>query len=264
DAANSKLKFDFIVITMKNLLDVYSIPELVEPLVTPASTIVLIQNGIEIEKPFTEKYPDTPLISCVAKVATSEVESGIIEHKNATYLSIGIYPKANSQKYAHSVTTFSGTLERGGIDYDIVEDIESLRWFKLMWIGSISPLCILANGCDTYDLLNDEDATQLVRDAMLEIKLLGEKILGTKLTFGPFSTIEDYIAATKNVHFKPSLLLDFERKKLLELETTLGAIVRFARRLNHPLQFQTPSLQSLNLPTKRTGASSLLPVMLEQ
>jgi ketopantoate reductase len=43
--------FQFIIIALKNLPDIYSIPALVAPAITRFATIVLIQNGIGIEQP---------------------------------------------------------------------------------------------------------------------------------------------------------------------------------------------------------------------
>lgn len=47
EAARSGEPFDYIVVTLKALPDIYSVPDIIEPAVVEGkTTIVLIQNGI--------------------------------------------------------------------------------------------------------------------------------------------------------------------------------------------------------------------------
>jgi ketopantoate reductase len=87
------LPYDYIILTTKNIPDV---PPTVAQLIAPAlpknktaaqSTIVLIQNGLNIEKPLLEAYPYTPVLSGVSLIGSEEREPGmIIQDDKGTYL----------------------------------------------------------------------------------------------------------------------------------------------------------------------------------
>jgi ketopantoate reductase len=69
DAINNG-PFQFIVIELKSLPDIYSIPQILAPAITPfESTIVLIQNGIGNEQPFIDAFPNSSILSGVSRSA---------------------------------------------------------------------------------------------------------------------------------------------------------------------------------------------------
>ena len=55
------------MVTTKSLPDVYSVPDIIAPAITKGkTTIVLIQNGLGVEDPIVERFPDNPIVSIVA------------------------------------------------------------------------------------------------------------------------------------------------------------------------------------------------------
>lgn len=66
--ATSLGPFAYIVVTTKNIQDVTDMTEIVAPAVTPDSTIVLIQNGIGIEREFFKKFPKNVVLSGVSLI----------------------------------------------------------------------------------------------------------------------------------------------------------------------------------------------------
>lgn len=60
--------FGYIVVTTKNLPDITDITEVIAPVVTSDSTIVLIQNGIGIERDFFKKFPKNAVLSGVSLI----------------------------------------------------------------------------------------------------------------------------------------------------------------------------------------------------
>ncbi|KAJ9048743.1 hypothetical protein DSO57_1031771 [Entomophthora muscae] len=251
EASKSGSIFDFIVITMKNIPELGSIADMIEPLTSKQSTIVLLQNGLGIEKPFFEKFPETPIISGVCMVAVSQFNPGKLIHKKTINLTFGSYPKAKENACKSSMNLFSDIVLKATIDFQVSTDIELTRWSKLLWNGSFSPICILAGGCDTFYIHEDSDARNLIKNTMLEIKSLAERVFGTEINYGPYSSIDEYIDSTAGVHYKPSLLLDYERKYPLELEVTLGAAIRAAREIDYHVPIITTLYSLLKLSDRK-------------
>ncbi|KAI8142392.1 ketopantoate reductase [Fennellomyces sp. T-0311] len=83
--------FDYILVTLKALPDVYDITEIIAPAMTPKETaIVLIQNGLGVEAPIVQRFPENPLISIVAYIATLQDKPGYTRHLGGEKLRLGI------------------------------------------------------------------------------------------------------------------------------------------------------------------------------
>jgi len=82
---------DFIIVATKVLpeIDIYN---LIKDSVKPGSSIVLLQNGIDIERPVVEKFPDNEIISALAFICVSRTEYGVIEHQDYGRIIQADYP----------------------------------------------------------------------------------------------------------------------------------------------------------------------------
>lgn len=62
-----------IVIALKNLPVVHSIPALIAPTITRFTTVVLIQNGTSIEQSFVDYFPDSTILPGVSMLGAHEL-----------------------------------------------------------------------------------------------------------------------------------------------------------------------------------------------
>lgn len=114
--------------------EVYNVAEIIAPAVTENTTIVLIQNGLGVEEPITDKFPNNPIVSIVAYIGTSQNEPGKITMVGRESLVVGKYldAKVDSDKQREN---FVELLKKGDVDVQIVDDVERVRWQKLFWYG---------------------------------------------------------------------------------------------------------------------------------
>lgn len=72
------------MVSTKNVADVPpSIAEVIAPAVScPLTAIILIQNGLNIEKPFVEAFPRNPILSGITFMGAKEKPAGHIKHTN--------------------------------------------------------------------------------------------------------------------------------------------------------------------------------------
>ena len=89
--------FDFIVVTTKNIADVSpTVTEIIAPAVTAGhTTIVLLQNGLNIEKPVLVAFPMNPVLSGVSLIGAAETSPGVILHDDRDRLIIGAFTNPN-------------------------------------------------------------------------------------------------------------------------------------------------------------------------
>lgn len=124
--------FDYILITLKALPDIYDVAEIIAPAVTENTTIVLIQNGLGVEEPITDRFPNNPIVSIVAYIGTSQNDPGKITMVGRESLLVGKYLGAKRDSDTQRAE-FIELLKKGDVEVQIVEDVEHVRWQKLFW-----------------------------------------------------------------------------------------------------------------------------------
>lgn len=206
-------EFDYIVMATKNIAETHpSAAELAEPAVTPGRTvIVLIQNGLNIEKPFLSKFPNNICLSGVSLIGSHEALPGVIEHDDPDRLIIGAFRNANIAPEAEDAAAqdFVKIYAAGGKTVcTFSPDVSFHRWKKLVYNACLNPICAIT-GLDTGRIrLADDSVASLVRPAMQEI-VAAAKACGVALPEG----IEEHTIHLDplTIYLKPSMLEDVER-----------------------------------------------------
>lgn len=82
---------------MKNLPDVYSIPDIIKPAISAGTTIVLIQNGLYIEEPFIGAFPQCTVLSGVSMIGAHHYDGKVI-HDDTDDVGFGVFLNPNLPK----------------------------------------------------------------------------------------------------------------------------------------------------------------------
>ncbi|KPM44120.1 hypothetical protein AK830_g2433 [Neonectria ditissima] len=168
-------KFDYIVVTTKNVPDCPpTVSDLITPAVVPGHTIiVLIQNGLNIEVPIFEKFPENICLSGVSMIGSHEVAHGVIEHEDADELTVGAFhnPRLNEEAEKKAAKEFIDMYAAGGkTTCTFADDVPYSRWRKLIYNACLNSTCALT-GLDSGRIRLAGDAVDtLVRPAMEEIR----------------------------------------------------------------------------------------------
>jgi len=225
-AAQSPKPYDYIIVCSKAIPG--TVPKLIAPAVTSGHTaIVLIQNGVGIEEEYSRAHPKNPIISAVVYLPATQRPAGVITHGEVEQLQIGAYPpsasSASAESFTQLVTSAGGTAE-------FYDDIQPKRWFKLLVNASWNPICALTLSKDTEVLTASDEATEVLRAVMLEIRdvaaAYGHEIsrdqvnvqLGRALARIP-----------KNAGIEPSMLQDIQEGRRIEVEAIVGNPVRMGK-----------------------------------
>lgn len=226
---------DYILVATKVLPEL-NISSLIKSAVKPGTSIILLQNGIDIEKDAVSSFPDNEIISALAFICVSRPSYGEIDHTDFGSLIIGRYPRGRSQK----INELSDMFTASGIKCTIDENITGSRWKKLVWNAPFNPISVLGGKLDTREMTESDEVLTLSRAIMSEIIELA-RLEGHSL---PEKIIENTIETTKKmVPFKTSMLQDFERRKPMESEAILGNALRLGKK--HDLDM--PYTESLYL-----------------
>jgi len=236
-AKASKQAWDYIIVSTKALPDVSDDSEILTGLVGPKTAIILIQNGLGVEDQYVKRFPKTTLLSAVTIVSAAQPESGLIKHNRWTRISIGPYIAENSsinESAANQVNeSFVKLLQAGGVNdaegYTHGK-LQLLRWHKVAINAAMNPSSVLSGGTPNGTMALDEELSIHLRGVMEEVLQTASKVHGMDLP-KEFATADAILRSTQRntSGSRPSMALDWDAGKRMELEVILGAPIRIAR-----------------------------------
>lgn len=182
--------------------------DLLRPAITPfLTTVVLIQNGLNIEKPYLTAFPDNVVLSGISYMGSHERSHGVIEQDYPDKLELAVFfnKRLDASHQQSTARDFTNRYQAGGkTDVSLVDDVSLTRWTKLLYNATINPLSAILQmsqgGLDRSGALST-----IAYPAMAEIcrvaKANGISIQGQTVT----SIME---IATADVDFQPSMCVD--------------------------------------------------------
>ncbi|WP_153304409.1 putative 2-dehydropantoate 2-reductase [Desulfosudis oleivorans] len=183
--------------------------------VKPGGVVVALQNGLGVEKTIQEIVPDATVIGGLCFLCSNKIGPGHIHHLDFGSVRLGQYRADGAAAgITPELRQVADAFSAAGISVDLAEDLALARWQKLVWNMAFNGVTVVLNAT-TDQLMADPSALALVRGIMEEV-VAGARACGHPLDE---NFIEIMIAATKNmVAYRPSMMLDFEAGRELEVE----------------------------------------------
>ncbi|KAF1848585.1 2-dehydropantoate 2-reductase [Cucurbitaria berberidis CBS 394.84] len=238
--------YDYVILATKNIPDIS--PNALD-LVTPAlpknsnrTTLLLYQNGLNIEKPFVTSHPNIPVLSGISMIGSDEPSPGHIIHGEGEKLKVGAFKTSNinpavGERRAQEFVELYG--KSGKTDVTYSPDVLYDRWKKLVYNASLNPICAIT-GLDSGRIrLADGGVEGLVKPAMKEIVAAAKACAGVELDEG---IVEWTINADPlESYLKPSMQQDLEKGNFIEFENLVGEPLREGKNAGVPM----PTLEVL-------------------
>jgi len=233
---------DYLLLTSKVLENVDR-AALIRPAVGPRTVIVLIQNGVDIEPPIAEAFPNNELLSSLAFVAVGRGAPGQVNHLSLGSLIMGCYPAGVTP----AAQALAAAFEAGKVPCKLTENVIGARWQKAVWNAVFNPISILGGVLDTNAMLRTDAEVAFARSAMQEVCDVAQAAGHPQSP----NLIEQMLATTRAMPaYKSSMALDYENKRPMEIEAILGNTVRAARRVG----VATPNLDAIYALAKMVAA----------
>ena len=219
--------FEYIVVTTKNIPDVRpTVLDLIEPAVTPKmSRIVLLQNGMNIEQPIIERFPENVVLSGVSIISASEPSYGVIIHEFTDTSKVGPFDglkvsRDTAEAAAKRFVDMYNACGKVNCQYD--DNVASTRWRKLVYNSSFNSVSAILKMGVIRMRMTRHVIDDLIRPIMLEIKATA-KAAGVEL---PDGVEEDQIRLdpSDDEDFLPSMGTHF-------IETWFGRRANFCMML---------------------------------
>lgn len=220
--------FDYVVVSTKNTPDIFKVEDLIEPVVTDGVTsIVLLQNGIDIGASVIAKYPNNIVLSGVSMISSTSYGDGVIDHEGHDFLKVGYFENSNLplDVQEKSAKDFAELYHNGKNECVYDDDVKYTRWRKLIYNAALNPLCAITD-LDAGRLEMFGGVELMVRPVMKEVMAIA-KSDGVELDEG---IMEFMIRSDDGVYYAPSMLVDIRKGNYIELEVIPGNAVRIAQR----------------------------------
>lgn len=228
-AATPKVVYDYVIITTKNLPDIVKVEDLVEPVITPGVTaVVLMQNGFDLGRPFFAKYPENVIISGVSHIGSHNSNGAIHQtQKDKSFVSYFESPTLSKEVQEAKTKEFISIYSNEKNECNYFENAKWYRYRKLVYNATLNTVCALT-GVDTGRLEFSGGLESISIPAMREVIAVA-KADGVEL---PEDVINAVVHSDDGDWFEPSMRVDVKKGNPIELEVILGNLLKVAKELD--------------------------------
>ena len=220
--ANDMPRCDVVMVCLKTLQNKALLPVLLSPLLKEETIVVLVQNGFGIEAELSDLMPGISIAGALAFIASNKIGEGYIKHIDQGGIDVGSYNVKNMPL----LLEFVEVLNRADIKTRYFDDLQLIRWRKLVWNIAFNGTTVVLNAA-TDKLLKCPQTRGLLKDLMLEV-IHAACACGKELDE---SLAESHLALTDTFPpYKPSMMLDYENNRPMEIQYIYDNPVKEAAR----------------------------------
>lgn len=201
-------KCDVVLVAMKSTQNAL-LRELLKPLCHERTVIVLVQNGLGLERELSVDFPRQSIAGGMAFICTFRVGQGHICHADYGTLTVGFHQHPNEEVLMQMKSDF----EQSSVPFYVANDLNLARWRKLVWNIPYNGLTV-ALETTTECLMRNPQTRKLVRDLMMET-IEGAQANGADIRE---DFVEKMLISTDNMKpYSPSMKLDWDNHRKMEI-----------------------------------------------
>ncbi|KAF6015927.1 hypothetical protein HII12_000490 [Brettanomyces bruxellensis] len=233
--AETTHQYDYIIVSVKNLPDgPEPVNDIVRPVVKrcPQSALILFENGIDIEKPLIREFPGHAIFSGVSLINCTNIDR-VVNQKNKDSIQLGIFENPTLKDNAVAQKQLAEFIKLYHIEgmntVTLDENVRFSRWKKLVYNASINTTTALAQLDVTRATICGfkEGLCRPIIDEIYAIAKADGYIIPPE--------IEDHMLNLSNgLFYKPSMCVDAELGRMMEIETIVGNPLREAKKYGVP------------------------------
>lgn len=203
--------------------------ELVGGVCAPGATVVVLQNGLGAEERVRAEVPAAgAVLGGLCFVCAHREAPGRADHLD--YGAVTLAPLDDA--HLEVAEAIGADLSAAGVEVAVLGDLGVARWRKLVWNIPFNGLCTVL-GATTDELLAESAMRELVR-ALMEEVADGAAATGNEL---PGDVCEEMLSLTDAMRpYDPSMKLDHDARRPLEVDAIYGVATRAARAAGAPMR----------------------------
>ena len=200
-----------------------ALPELLRQSTSQGGVVLILQNGLGVEQQVAEFFDPQRIFGGCCFLCSNKVGPGHIKHLDFGRIVFGpLLTNAPSMETAQQICQ---QMSGAGIDVQASDDLNMVRWRKLMWNITFNGLSV-ALDASTDQLIHDPASLALSRDIITEV-YQAARACGADIAE---HWIEKTIDNTRNmVPYDSSMRLDFLAGRPMELDAILAKPIDVAK-----------------------------------
>lgn len=213
-------KCDVVIVALKTVHE-QMLRDMLPPLLTDDTVVLLIQNGMGMEQDVEQMVPGVKLAVGLAFICCSKTHPGVIDHLDLSGFNVGNYNAPQETIDRMIAEMVSADIDARNVDY-----LEA-RWRKLLWNMPFNGLSVALH-TDTDALVRNAATRRLLR-AMTQEVIEAAHAVGVKgLTDRDADAMIEM--TTKMRPYKPSMRLDWDYHRPMEVYYLYTRPIEEARR----------------------------------
>jgi 2-dehydropantoate 2-reductase len=215
---------DVIIIALKTTQN-HLLQNILSKMIKGNEIILLMQNGLGAEEELHEMFQENIIVGGLCFLCCNKIGPGVIHHQDFGHVHIGEYrPNNEPAGITETLKAVESDLAGSGTKVQSLDDLLSARWHKLVWNVPFNGMTVVRN-CTTDKLMANKATYSMAKDLMLEV-VKGAAAFGRDIEM---AFVEQMLEYTQSMTpYKPSMMLDYENGKPMELEAIYGNPVRAA------------------------------------
>ncbi|TKX21458.1 ketopantoate reductase-like protein 1 [Elsinoe australis] len=242
-AQTAKAPFDYVLLCVKALPDVYDLAAIIESVVSPQHTCILINttHSLGVESYLESKFPTNVVLSLVCGAELTQANTSEFEHTGSTEFWVGAAnanPGIPASIQSDMAEALAMTLNSGQVDCKVSTNIRQQQYERMIGPIAFQPASILFETSNHTELLDKTGVRGLVTGIIEELVTLAE---AQGCSF-PENFLEQTLETMTQPTEAPSLMYqDYTLRRPLEIETYLGSPIKLAQEVG----LAVPRIQTL-------------------
>lgn len=137
EAALREAAYDYVVLSVKALPDIYDLGSVIESVVTPQHTCILVNttNTLGVESHLEQRFPTNVVLSLVSNVIINQTGMSDFEHEGSTEMWVG--PANKNAAIPVSIqndmaSALAMTLNSGNVDCKVSPNIRQEQFDRMI------------------------------------------------------------------------------------------------------------------------------------
>nr|OQO23048.1 hypothetical protein B0A51_10083 [Rachicladosporium sp. CCFEE 5018] len=230
-AGLSRASYDYVVLCIKALPDVYDLASVIESVVAPQHTCILVNttHNLGIESYLEQRFPTNVVLSLVSGAEIAQTGASEFEHEGATELWVGAanknpsIPASIQQDMAEALAM---TLKSGAVECEVSPNIRQQQYERVIGPIAFHPTSVVFETPTHTELLEKVGVRSLVTGVIDELLSLAA-VQGCNFRPGFREYVMEQMLATTEAH--STMYQDFLARRPMEIETYLGSPIKLAQ-----------------------------------
>ncbi|KAF3079360.1 hypothetical protein TWF569_003034 [Orbilia oligospora] len=234
--------FDYVLLCVKALPDVYDLAAVIESVVTPQLTCIIVNttNAIGIESYLESRFPTNVVLSLCSGVNINQLAASDFEHLESSEIWVGSTnqnPNIPTSVQSDMAEALALTLQSGNVDCHVSPNILQQQWERMMGPIAFHPLSVLTETPDLSALVEIPGMRNLVSSLLEELLHIAQ----TQGCSFPQDIKNQIFETMSHTSTQSTMYQDYISRRPMEVEVFLGSPIRMAKLASIP----TPQLQTL-------------------